>query len=139
MAGNKTQPTDASVEDFLNAVEQEQKRTDSFAVLEIMKDITGEEPLMWGPSIVGFGQYHYKYESGREGDFFLTGFSPRKQSLTCYIMGGFSRYDDLLSKLGKFKHGKGCLYVKKLEDIDLEVLKEMIRQSVAYIAKKYPG
>jgi hypothetical protein len=95
-----------------------------------MREITGEEPAMWGSSIVGFGSYHYVYASGREGDWFLTGFAPRKQALTMYIMSGFSEYDELLEKLGKFKTGKACLYVKKLDDIHLPTLKKLIRQSV---------
>ena len=126
MSENKTKPTDESVTAFLDAIENEQRRDDCYTVLEIMRSITGEAPKMWGPSIVGFGNYHYKYESGREGDFFKAGFSPRKQNLTRYIMGGFSKYDELLAKLGKHTHGKSCLYIKKLEDIDQEVLKEMI-------------
>ncbi len=103
-------------------------------VLEIMKQITKAEPQMWGTSMVGFGSYHYKYESGSEGDWFVAGFSPRKQNLTLYIMAGFSRYDELLSKLGKFKTGKSCLYIKKIEDVDLKTLKELIKQSVAYVS-----
>ena len=101
----------------------------------MMKEITGESPKMWGPSIVGFGSYHYKYDSGREGDWFVAGFSPRKQSLTLYIMSGFRRYDELLAKLGKHTHGKSCLYIKKLEDVDMSVLKEMVAQSVKYVSK----
>lgn len=139
MAENKTKPTAQSVQEFLEGVAHEQRRKDSFVVLEIMKEITQEEPTMWGPSIIGFGNYHYKYESGREGDFFLTGFSPRKQSLTLYIMGGFSQYDTLLEQLGKHKHGKSCLYINKLDDIDMDILKEMIQKSVTYISEKYPA
>ncbi len=102
-----------------------------------MKEITGEEPTLWGDSIVGFGRYHYTYESGREGDWFLTGFSPRKQNLTLYIMAGFDDYDDLMNKLGKYKTGKSCLYVKKLQDIDLPILKQLIKQSVVHTSKTY--
>ncbi|MCB0614142.1 MAG: DUF1801 domain-containing protein [Phaeodactylibacter sp.] len=138
MSDLKTKPHEANVETFLNSVEHSQRREDSLAMLEIMKEITGEEPKMWGPSIVGFGNYHYKYESGREGDFFITGFSPRKQSLTLYIMSGFSHYDELLQKLGKHKTGKSCLYIKKLEDVDMDVLKQMIRESVKMMREKYP-
>ena len=101
-----------------------------------MKKITKEEPKMWGPSIIGFGSYHYKYASGREGDFFLTGFSPRKQSLTLYIISGFKRYDELMKKLGKHKTGSSCLYINKLEDIDMKVLKELITESVKYMKTK---
>ncbi|GAA0893166.1 hypothetical protein GCM10009122_28450 [Fulvivirga kasyanovii] len=137
MAELKTKLNDESVEDFLNSVEDEQKKKDSFEVLNIMKQITGAEPKMWGSSIVGFGNYHYVYDSGREGDWFIAGFSPRKQALTLYIMAGFARYNELLQKLGKYKTGKSCLYVKKLQDIDLEVLKELIGSSVEYMRKKY--
>ena len=103
-----------------------------------MEDITGEQAVMWGPSIVGFGLYHYKYASGREGDFMRCGFSPRKQDLTVYIMSGFKEYGDLLSKLGKHKTSVSCLYLKKLADVDLAVLREMIERSVAYMDKTYP-
>ena len=105
-------------------------------MLRIMEEIVGEPPKMWGGSIIGFGSYHYKYASGREGDWMLTGFSPRKQSLTLYIMSGFSRYDELLSKLGKYKTGKSCLYIKKLEQVDAAVLKELIAASVDYMRNK---
>ena len=130
MAENKTKPTDASVEEFLNAVPDERKRADSFRLVEIMREITGEEPVMWGDSIVGFGSYHYKYASGREGDAPLIGFSPRKASLTIYITPGFDRYGDLLGRLGKFTTSKVCLYVKRLSDVDEAVLRELIRDSV---------
>ncbi|MCH8981682.1 DUF1801 domain-containing protein [candidate division KSB1 bacterium] len=135
MAELKTKPNEQSVEAFLNSVEDEKKRQDCLTILEIMKQITKAEPQMWGTSMVGFGTYHYKYESGREGDWFVAGFSPRKQNLTLYIMAGFSRYDELLSKLGKFKTGKSCLYIKKIEDVDLPTLKELITQSVSYVSK----
>ena len=135
MAELKTKPNEQSVEAFLNSVEDEKKRQDCLTVLEIMRQITKAEPQMWGTSMVGFGSYHYKYESGREGDWFVAGFSPRKQNLTLYIMAGFSRYDELLSKLGKFKTGKSCLYINKIEDVDLPTLKELIKQSVAYASK----
>ena len=137
MAELKTKPNTASVEEFLNGISDEQKRKDAFAVLRLMKQITKVKPRMWGPSIVGFGEYHYKYESGREGDWFLTGFSPRKQNLTLYIMSGFSRYDVLMKKLGKYKTGKSCLYIRRLDDIDLAVLKELITLSVKYVATRY--
>ncbi|MFQ5751381.1 MAG: DUF1801 domain-containing protein [bacterium] len=133
----KTKPNDQSVEVFLNRVADEKKRRDCFTVLELMKQITKAEPEMWGNSIVGFGSYHYKYESGREGDWFLTGFSPRKQNLTLYIMSGFSRYEELMKKLGKYKTGKSCLYIKKIEDIDLETLRELVKQSVEHLAQHY--
>ena len=126
----KTKVNDASVTDFLNSVTDEQKRKDSFEILKMMKQITKEEPKMWGASIVGFGSYHYKGASGREGDWMLTGFSPRKQNLTLYLMGGFDEQKDLLKKLGKYKTSVGCLYVKKLDDVDKKVLKELVAGSV---------
>ena len=129
MAELKTKLNDASVEAFLNSVENEKRRTDSFAVLEMMQEITGEPPKMWGASIIGFGSYHYKYASGREGDWMRVGFSPRKQNLSLYLTNGFSNKEELISGLGKFKTGKGCLYINKLEDVDLDVLKELIQIS----------
>ena len=137
MADIKTKPNKISVEKFLKSVSDESKREDSLKVLELMKKITKDEPVMWGPSIVGFGKYHYKYESGREGDMCITGFSPRKQALTIYVMPGFKRYDSLMKKLGKYKTGVSCLYIKKLENIDMKVLKELITESVKYMKKKY--
>ena len=131
----KTKPNDQSVEAFLEGVADEKRRQDCFTVLELMRQITDTEPRMWGDSIVGFGSYHYKYKSGREGDWFLTGFSPRKQNLTLYIMSGFDQHDVLLEKLGKFKIGKSCLYIKKVEDIDLPTLRELVRQSVEHVGK----
>ena len=139
MSKLKTQKTDASVEEFLNSVTNEKKRVDSFAILDLMREVTGEEPSMWGTSIVGFGSYLYKYASGREGEWPLTGFSPRKQNLTLYIMSGFDSYDDLLADLGKYKTGKSCLYINKLEDVDLDVLRELVDKSVAYMKNKYPN
>jgi hypothetical protein len=133
MAELKTQPNEQSVEDFLNAVESETKRQDSFTILELMRQETGDEPIMWGDSIVGFGTYKYKYASGREGEWPVTGFSPRKQNLTLYIMSGFEEYDDLLKKLGKHSTGKSCLYIKKLEDVDQDVLRELVSKSVEHM------
>src|SRR5687768_7732569 len=124
----KTKVNDASVTDFLHSVTDEQKRKESFEILKIMKQITKEEPKMWGSSIVGFGSYHYKGASGREGDWMQIGFSPRKQNLTLYLMGGFNAHTDLLKKLGKHKTSVGCLYIKKLEDVD--VLKELMTESL---------
>jgi hypothetical protein len=132
VADLKTKPTGVSVKKFLDGIEDERKRKDSRAIVKMMEKITGKKPKMWGPSIVGFGSYHYEYASGREGDWPLTGFSPRKQALTLYIMSGFKQYDALLKKLGKFKTGKACLYVKKLEDVDQSVLTELIRRSVQH-------
>lgn len=134
MAEIKTQQNEGSVKDFLDSVENEKKREDSKVILELMRSVTGDEPSMWGDSIIGFGSYQYKYASGREGDWFQTGFSPRKQNLTLYIMPGFDRYDELLSKLGKYKTGKSCLYINKLEDVDLDVLKELVKESVEVMA-----
>ena len=131
MAELKTKPTKQNVEKFLNSVEDDLKRKDCFAVLEMMKKITKEKPLMWGDSIIGFGNYHYKSErSKQEGDWFVTGFSPRKQNLTIYIIAGFKKYPELLKKLGKYKiSGGSCLYIKRLSDIDVKVLKELIKES----------
>lgn len=134
----KTTKNDQSVEDFLNRVDDEKKRTDSFSILRLMKDVTGEEPQMWGDSMIGFGTYQYKYASGREGEWFLTGFSPRKQNLTLYIMSGFSEYETLLEKLGKYKTGKSCLYLNTLEDVNLDVLEELVRLSCEHMEKTNP-
>jgi hypothetical protein len=131
----KTKVNDASVEGFLNSVTDEQKREDCFEILRLMEQVTKEEPKMWGSSIVGFGSYHYKGASGREGDWLLTGFSPRKENLTLYIMGGFDLHQDLLKKLGKHKTSVGCLYIKKLDDVDKEVLKELVAESVRTMKK----
>ncbi|MEQ9379074.1 MAG: DUF1801 domain-containing protein [Imperialibacter sp.] len=133
----KTKVNDVSVEGFLNKVEDEKKRNDAFEVLKLMKEVTGEKPKMWGSSIVGFGTYRYKYASGQEGDWMITGFSPRKTSLTLYIMPGFGRYEELMQKLGKYKTGKSCLYINKLTDVDIDVLKTLVKESVDYMNKKY--
>ncbi len=129
MSENKTRATRASVDEFIQGIENENRRADAVQLLKIMKDVTKLEPRMWGPSIIGFGEVHYKYESGREGDFFQVGFSPRKQNLVLYIVPGFSRYPELLRDLGRHKTGKSCLYLNKLADIDLTVLKKLIKQS----------
>ena len=131
----KTKVNEASVEGFLNTVPDEQTRKDCFEILKMMKQVTKEEPKMWGASIVGFGSYHYKGASGREGDWFLTGFSPRKQNLTLYLNHGFDVHKDLLKKLGKHKTSMGCLYVKKLDDVDKKVLKELVTESVKRMKK----
>jgi hypothetical protein len=130
MSELKTKVNNASVEKFLNAVADEQARKDCYEILKIMKQVTRAEPKMWGASIVGFGSYHYKGASGREGDWMLTGFSPRKQNLTLYLMHGFNVHKDLLKKLGKYKTSMGCLYIKKLDDVDKKVLKELVAESV---------
>ena len=137
MSSNTTVKTDAVVENFINAVEQEQKRRDSWDLVAMMKEITGAEPRMWGSSLIGFGQYHYKYASGREGDSFITGFSPRKTALTVYIMPGFDAYKEQMAKLGPHKTGKSCLYLKNLEAVDRDVLEEIIRDSVAVMRDRY--
>lgn len=136
-AKNKTQPTEQSVESFLDSVEDEQKRADSYTLLKLIGEITGDKPVMWGSSIVGFGTYHYKYASGREGEFMVTGFSPRKRNLTIYIMPGFDQYAQMLSRLGKYKTGRSCLYVNKLADIDVDVLRELLEADVKYMREKY--
>jgi Domain of unknown function (DU1801) len=140
MAELKTKVNETSVEDFLSNIPDEKKRKDAFEVLELMQTVTKQPAKMWGANIVGFGKYNYKYESGREGEWFLTGFSPRKQNLTLYLLGGFEQHDDLMQQLGKYKASKGsCLYVNKLEDIKLPVLKKLIKASVAAMKKNYPN
>ena len=134
MSDVKTKKNEASVEGFLKSVENEKRREDSFVVLDLMKEVTGEKPTMWGTSIVGFGSYHYKGASGREGDWMKVGFSPRKQNMTLYIMDGFDSYDSLLDKLGKYKTGKSCLYINKLEDVDQTVLRKLVKQSFASVS-----
>jgi hypothetical protein len=135
MSELKTKASEASVTAFLNSIEDEEKRKDSLVILKLMKQVTKQEPKMWGSSIIGFGDVHYKYESGREGDWFITGFSPRKQNLTLYVMGSFNYHADLLKKLGKHTTGVGCLYIKKLKDVDTKVLKELIETSVKAASK----
>ena len=139
MAKNKTTETNSSVTEFVNKVENEVKRDDSFKLIEIFKSLSGFEPKMWGPTIIGFGSYHYKYDSGHEGDAPLTGFSPRKDALVFYLASEFENRELLLSKLGKHKNSKGCVYVKKLSDIDLKTLETMIVYSIDYIVKLYPS
>lgn len=139
MAELKTKKTVASVDDFLAKVSPAKKREDAIALCELMKKVTKLEPKMWGSSMVGFGDYHYKYESGHEGDTFLVGFSPRKQNLTLYIMPGFDDYAELLSKLGKHKTGKGCLYINTLNDIDVPTLQALLKRTLADMKKKSQG
>lgn len=138
MAENKIQPHDGDLHAFLESVEPEKRRADGLILLKMMQEITGMSPKMWGENMVGFGKYHYKYKSGREGDYLLTGFSPRKAAMSIYIMPGFKRYGDLLEKLGKHKHSVSCLYVTRLENIDLDILAELVRQSVADMKDIYP-
>ena len=135
MAELKTKATHASVTKFLGNIKDEQRRKDCEIIVELMRDATAAEPKMWGTSIVGFGDYHYVYKSGREGDWFVAGFSPRKQNLTLYVMTGFTQHEDLLKKLGKHKTGIGCLYINTLQDVHLPTLRKLIKQAVA-LAKK---
>ncbi len=138
MAELKTKLNDASVDDFLNSIKDEQVREDCRTIAEIMRKATNAEPKMWGSSIVGFGSYHYKYASGREGDWMLTAFSPRKQNITLYIYGGFEGYDELMAQLGKYSCGKSCVYVKRLSDVHLPTLKKLVKASVKHMLKTYP-
>lgn len=140
MAKNKTTETETSVSDFINTfVDDEVKRNDAFELIKIMQKVTGFEPKMWGPSIIGFGSYHYKYASGHEGDAPLAGFSPRKTAISLYAYLSEEKRDELLLKLGKHKAAKSCIYIKKLSDIDVEILKEMISASIEYLQKLYPS
>ena len=133
MAELKTQPTNKSVKDFIDGIADDTKRRDCRTIMKIMKKVTKARPKMWGTSIVGYGSYHYKYASGRQGDWFTAGFSPRAQSLTLYIMSGFRGHDTLMKKLGKHTTGKSCLYIKRLDEIDLDVLEELIERSVRHV------
>ena len=135
MAELKTKATNASIVKFLNSIQDEHRRQDCFAVLELMRKATRAEPKLWGSSIIGFGDYHYVYDSGREGAWFLAGFSPRKQNLTLYLMGGFPQYEALLKKLGKHKTGKACLYINKLQDVDLPTLRTLVAESARHARK----
>ncbi|MFV1985703.1 MAG: DUF1801 domain-containing protein [Gemmatimonadota bacterium] len=133
MAELKTRQNDADVDAFLDGVENEKRREDARVILDLMKRVTGLGPTMWGGSIVGFGSYHYKYASGREGDWFQAGFSPRKHALTLYMMAGTGKNQELYERLGKYTTGKSCLYIKNLEDIDLDVLEKLVAASVEYV------
>ena len=137
MSTNKTVATDGDVEAFIATIEEDTKREDARAVMDMMTEITGEQPKMWGTSIVGFGSYHYVYSSGRKGEFMITGVSPRKRNTTIYVMPGFSDYDKLLEKLGKHKIGKSCLYINKLQDVDQQVLRKLITTSYQHMKRKY--
>ncbi len=136
-ANNKTQPTEVSVADFLAAVDHPTRRADGLVLDDMFRQVTGWTPRMWGPSLVGYGQYHYRYDSGREGDFLATGFSPRKASLSIYIMPGYKDFGPILDRLGKHKMGKSCLYINKLADVDLAVLEELVKAGLDVLAKKY--
>ncbi len=137
MAENKTRPTRASATVFMSTIEDPGMRADAKKVAAMMRRATGKRATMWGSSIVGYGSYHYRYDSGREGDFLITGFSPRKQALTVYIMPGFSHFEELMSKLGRYRTGKSCLYIKQLADIDEAVLERLIQESVRYMRTHY--
>jgi hypothetical protein len=137
VAENKTKATGASVTAFINSIDDKQKRADARKVAAMMRKATGKRAKMWGPSIVGYGTYHYKYASGREGDFLMTGFSPRKQALTVYVIPGFEHFETLMKKLGKYKTGKSCLYIKRLSDVDEKILEQLINRSVKYMREHY--
>ena len=138
-AENKTKPTEVDPKDFVAAVESDKKRADAEVLLDFFERVTGLKPKMWGPSLIGYGRYHYKYESGREGDMLMTGFSPRKANLVMYIMPGYrsDQMQEKLSRLGKHKLGKSCLYINKLADVDMDVLEEIVRDGVDYMRENY--
>ena len=137
MSENKTKPTDASVADYIESLDHEARKADSRTLVKAMADWTGMKPKLWGTSIIGFGEYHYTYESGREGDFFLTGFAPRKAAMTVYIMPGFKPYNEHLSRLGPHKHSSSCLYITRLARVDMAVLEEIVRDSVDRMKSNY--
>lgn len=138
MAELKTKPTEIAVESFLDKNADPKVRADCDTIISMMERLTGEKPKMWGPSIVGFGKYRYKYESGREGEICITGFSPRKPNITLYVTAGFEEHEELLAKLGKHKASKGCLYIKRLADIDINILERLVKGSIDFLKKKYP-
>jgi len=137
VADNKTKPNKKGVADFISSIDDSDRRRDVKKVAAMMRAATGSRARMWGSNIVGYGQYHYKYESGREGDFMITGFSPRKQALTLYVIPGFKHFQPLMTKLGKYKTGKSCLYIRRLSDVDEKVLQRLIVASVKYMRKNY--
>ena len=137
-AENKTQPTDVAVSDFIASVEHPTRRADAETLDKLFRHITGWEPRMWGPTIIGYGEYHYTYDTGREGDFLATGFSPRKANLSLYIMPGYAERQALLDRLGKYKVGKSCLYINKLADVDMGVVEEIIRDGLEDLKTRYP-
>lgn len=139
MAELKTKPTEKSVDAFLAAVDDEKKRADCLRLIDIMREVTGHEPQMWGDTMVGFGSYHYKYASGHEGDAMLTGFSPRKSNMVVYITAGFDQYGDLMRRLGKHKTGKSCLYINKLADVDETLLRALVKASFDHMVKMNPS
>lgn len=137
MAENKTKPTDVSVDEFIASVEHLTRRADAIVLNELFQEVTGFKPKMWGPTIIGYGKYHYKYDSGREGDMCATGFSPRKANLSLYIMPGYQDFEGILGRLGKYKRGKACLYINKLADVDTDVLREIIRAGLDDLDAKW--
>lgn len=137
MTRNKTKPTAVSPDDFLASIEHPRRREDGLSLLDLFNRTTGLRPKMWGPSIIGYGRYYYKYDSGREGEFFLTGFSPRKSALTIYVMPGYRDLSEELNRLGKHKLGKSCLYINKLSDVKIEVLEEIIRDGLNHMRANY--
>lgn len=137
MAENKTKPTDASADDYIDAIEGEERRDDCRALVKLISKITKHKPVMWGPSIVGFGRYHYKYDSGREGDSCLTGFSSRKGDISVYLVASGPDQENLLKRLGKHKMGKACLYIRKLRDVDLKILEQLVSGSVAEVKHRF--
>lgn len=139
MTENKTQATDQQPEAFLATIEDEKRRADSLELLALIREVTGAEPVMWGPVIIGFGRYHYQYRSGRESDWFPVGFSPRKANLTLYLAGGLEESTDILQRLGKHKTGKGCLYINRLSDINRDALADLIRSTLDWTARTYPS
>lgn len=138
MAKNKTQPTEIDPKDFIASVEHPTRRADAETLDKLFRSVTGWAPRMWGPTIIGYGQYHYTYESGRKGDFLATGFSPRKANLSLYIMPGYADFQSLLDRLGKHKIGKSCLYINKLADVDMDVVEEIVRAGLDDLAKRWP-
>ena len=138
MTALKTTQNEDSVDEFLKSIEDPEKQKTSLQILDIIKEISGKEPKMWGDSIIGFGKYHYKYATGREGDWMRIAFSPRKQNFSIYIMDGFDNHSELMEKLGKYKTGRSCLYIKKLQDIDINILKELMKKSLLNMEKMYP-
>ena len=139
MAEAKTKLTEKSVDSFIATVEDDKVREDCYTIINLMEKVTGEKPKMWGSAIVGFGKYTYKYESGRSGEICITGFSPRKVNITLYVLAGFPEQAELLQDLGKHKSGKGCLYIKKLDDVNINILKSLIKESITFLKERYPN
>ncbi|WP_179414440.1 DUF1801 domain-containing protein [Mucilaginibacter sp. E4BP6] len=133
----KTKPTEISADSFIATIEDDKVRADCYTIINLMENITGEKPKMWGPAIIGFGKYTYKYESGRSGEICITGFSPREANITLYVLAGFPGQEELLQKLGKHKSGKGCLYIKKLDDVKVDVLEILIKESFKFLKEKH--